>query len=408
MRMLLLLLISLPLLVFAGCRSQSDSDYVTIWHQKTGGERVFFERVVAEYNESHDHNIRTLYRETEELRNLFVISAAGGKGPDLVFGPADNVSILALTETIRPISEVLPESFMSQFNSDGIVRWEEQDWMIADQVGNHLMFVYNKDILASPPETLDDMVRVLDSVTVDSDGDGRIDRYGLTWNYTEPFFFIPFLTGFGGWFMDEAGNPTLDSPAMVNAIQFLLDLRDKHKVIPSSTDYDTAELLFKSGRAAAIINGPWSWAGYEASGIDFGIARIPFNTSTGLWSAPLVAAKGYSVNVNLSEERLPMVASILEFLTGPEMQARMAAELATIPVIGSVLEAPVIAENELLQQSLRQVQVGRAMPTQPQLRQYWDGMRGPYQLVMNGAVSAEEGAKLMQAEVEKRIKDAFL
>jgi arabinogalactan oligomer/maltooligosaccharide transport system substrate-binding protein len=44
----------------------------------------------------------------------------------------------------------------------------------------------------------------------------------------------------------------------------------------------------------------------------------------------------------------------------------------------------------------------------PQLRQVWDGMRGPYQLVMNGAVTAEEGARLMQAEVEKRIADAFL
>jgi arabinogalactan oligomer/maltooligosaccharide transport system substrate-binding protein len=48
------------------------------------------------------------------------------------------------------------------------------------------------------------------------------------------------------------------------------------------------------------------------------------------------------------------------------------------------------------------------MPTAPQLRQIWDGMRGPYQLVMNGAVSAEEGAALMQQEVEKRINDTFL
>ncbi len=41
-------------------------------------------------------------------------------------------------------------------------------------------------------------------------------------------------------------------------------------------------------------------------------------------------------------------------------------------------------------------------------RQIWDGMKGPYQLVMNGEVSAEEGARQMQANVEKRINDTFL
>jgi len=77
-------------------------------------------------------------------------------------------------------------------------------------------------------------------------------------------------------------------------------------------------------------------------------------------------------------------------------------------VIASVRESPEFKNNDFLQASLRQLEVGKAMPMAPQLRQVWDGMRGPYQLVMNGAVTAEEGARLMQAEVEKRIADAFL
>lgn len=396
-------------LVIAGCGDGSDVQYVTIWHQKTGGERAFFERVVDEYNATHsDHQIRTLYRETEELRNLFVIAAAGGKGPDLVFGPSDNVSILALTETIAPITEIIPDEFISRFTSEGIVSWKEKKWMLADQVGNHLMFVYNKDILPSAPQTLGEMVNMLDSVTVDLDGDGTIDRYGLTWNYTEPYFFIPFLTGFGGWMMDSEGNPTLDTPEMVAAVQYLLDLRDKYHLIPGSTDYDTAEAMFKTGRAAAIINGPWSWSGYESAGINYGLARLPFNEKTGYWLSPIYSAKGYSININTPEEKYPIVRSVVEYLTGPSMQTRMADELATIPVVESVLDSDAVRENQMLQLSLSQVESGRPMPTQPQLRQFWDGMRGPYQLIMNGAVSAEEGARLMQAEVEKRIRDAFL
>ena len=382
---------------------------VTLWHQKTGAERDFLDRVVDEYNAGHDdHRLVTLYRETEELRNLFVIASAGGKGPDLVFGPSDNVSILAITGTVQPVTAVLGDAYLSDFSEEGIVRWEGEPYMIADQVGNHLTFVYNRDLMPEPPQTIEEMVASLESATRDLDGDGRIDQYGLTWNYTEPFFFAPFLACFGGEMMDDEGTPTLDTDATVRAVQFILDLRDRYKVIPASTDYETAEMMFKDGTAAAIINGPWAWAGYGEAGINYGLTRIPYMTETGNWCSPLVSAKGYSVNTNLAPERVQYVRQVLEYLTDASIQTRMAEELATIPVIASVRESPEFKNNDFLQASLRQLEVGKAMPMAPQLRQVWDGMRGPYQLVMNGAVTAEEGARLMQAEVEKRIADAFL
>ncbi len=397
-------LVTILVIVVAGCSSAPDVPRIRIWHQKIGPERLFFERVVAEYNRQHtDHVIETLYRENEEARNLFVIASVGGKGPELLFGPSDNISILALTESIMPIDRVLDEEYLSQFNDDGVLTWEGKPWMVADQVGNHLMFVYNKKYITKPPETISEMITML----------GEVRRmpgiaYGLTWNYTEPFFFLPFLTGFGGWVMDDDGRPSLDTPATVQAIQLILDLRDKHKLIPGTTDYDTAEATFKEQRVPAIINGPWSWTGYEQSGVDYGLALIPRNDVTGLWSAPVVSSKGYSVNVNVPDEKLPIIRQVLEYLTSPEMQTAMAAELSTIPVITSVRESEVVTSNARLQLSLRQVEVSRPMPIDPKMRQIWDGMRGPYQLVMNGAVTPEEGAKLMQKEVEKRIADTFL
>lgn len=397
------------LVLAAGCRPDDDRVRIRIWHQKIGAERAFFNQVVEEYNASHpDRYIEVLYKETEELRNLYIVASVGGKGPELVYGPADNLSIFALTASIQPVDGVLPGAYLDLFNQDGIIYWEDKPWMVADQVGNHLTFVYNQALIPEPPETTDEMIAMLQSLTKDVDGDGKIDQYGLTWNYTEPFFFMPFLTGFGGWVMDEAGNPTLDNQATVNAIQFILDLRDKYQVIPRESDYNIAETLFKEGRAAAIINGPWAWTGYEDAGIDYALARIPRMSATGRWSAPLVASKGYSVNVNVSEDKMPYVREVLQYLTDAGMQKRMTKTLASIPTIDAVREDSVVQANEILKSSLRQVVVGLPMPIAPQMRQIWDGMRGPYQLVMNGSISAEEGASLMQEEVEKRIADTFL
>jgi maltose-binding protein MalE len=406
--LLLLLLLALILPLLGGCGPEDDRVRIRIWHQKTGAERAFFDEAIARYNAANPHvRVDVLYRETEEMRNLFVVAAVGGQGPEIVFGPADNVGVLAVTGTVRPITDVLPADFLAQFSPEGIVSWDGQPWLFADQLGNHLAFVYNKAFFDRAPETTDELIRELQRIGAEG-GTGRATQYGLAWNYREPFFFVPFLTGFGGWVMDAEGNPTLDTPATVEAIRFVLDLRDRYRVIPAESDYDVAETLFMEGRAASIINGPWAWAGYERAGIDFGVAPLPTVSETGLPAAPMVAAKGYSVNVNVPDEKLPYVRDLLMYLTGEAMQREMAERLATVPTHIGVRGSDAVRDNPLLQASLEAIERGRAMPVAPQMRQIWDGMRGPYQLVMNGAVTPEEGARRMQREVEKRIADTFL
>ncbi|HUF10289.1 MAG TPA: extracellular solute-binding protein [Rhodothermales bacterium] len=398
-------------LILGACGPASEDGRVRvrIWHQKSTPERLFLDEIVGRFNASQSEIfVETLFKENEEMRNLFVTAAVGGQGPELVFGPADNVGLFVLTGSIMPLERILSEEVFGDFTEDGLVMWRDSTWILGDQVGNHLTLVYNRALVPNPPETFDEFLNMADTLTADTDGDGRIDRYALTWNYTEPFFFIPFLTGFGGWVMDDDGNPTLDTDATVRAIQFILDLRDKHRVIPRESDYDVADALFKEGRAAMIINGPWSWEGYVAAGIDIGLTPIPKITETGNWSRPMVSAKGYSLNVNLTPDKYDSVRQVLLYLTSAEVQIEMAIRLATSPVHEKALTDPTIFSNRLVEDSMRQIALGRAMPLHPALRQIWDGARGPYQLVMNGAVSAEQGAKMMQEQAEKLIRDTFL
>jgi maltose-binding protein MalE len=86
----------------------------------------------------------------------------------------------------------------------------------------------------------------------------------------------------------------------------------------------------------------------------------------------------------------------------------MAAKLATTPTDNSVLMSPAMQNNPALLASMEQIAHGRLIPIVPQMRQIWDGMRGPYQLVMNGAITAQEAARLMQREAEKNIADSNL
>lgn len=396
-------------IAITGCGASDDRIRIRIWHEKRAAERTLFEEAIAEYNRAHPEIfVETLYRETEELRNLFIVAAVGGRGPDLIYSPADNAGTFDLTEVTIPLDSLFEAEYLNQFSDAGLVRYEGRTVMISDQVRTFLAWVYNRDLIDEAPTTMGDWVRLLESTTVDHDADGIPDQYGLTWNYREPFFFIPFLTCFGGWVMDAQGNPTLDTPETVAAIKFVLDLRDKYKVIPAESDYEMAEALFQEGRAASIINGPWAYAGYGVSGINYGVAPLPTNEETGHHCAPMVATSGYAVNSNVPPEKLPHLKELIRYLTSADMQMQMVREIEAIPVHEEIRASPQVTDNPRLQSMMRQVDRGRPMPVAPQMRQIWDGMRGPYQLVMNGAVTPEEGASRMQEQVEKRIADTFL
>jgi len=337
----------------------------------------------------------------------YVIAAVAGQGPDLIYGPADNVGVLVTTQTIRPLDEIFGPEFFNRFIPQGIVTWKGSRWLAADQIGNHLTLVYNPALVPNPPKTLKELIATGQWLTRDNNGDGKMDQYGLTWNYREPFFFIPFLTAFGGWVMDADGHPALDNEQTVRAIQFVLDLRDKYKVIPKEGDYEIADMLFKEQRCAMMINGPWSWAGYGVPKQSM-VAPLPFNEQTGLWCEPMISAKGYSVNASAPPEKFGVIREVISYLTGSEVEERMARELATTPVDKMVLASPAIRNNPALVASMEQIEHGRPMPIVPQMRQIWEGMRGPYQLVMNGAISAREAARRMQREAEKNIADSNL
>lgn len=394
------LLVAAPWL--AGCSPPREApNLVVIWHQKSGAERLLFEEIVSDYNRDNpDEKIKAVYREGEELRNSFIIAAVAGQGPDLIFGPADNVGIFAETKVIRPWSAVFGQPFFAGFTEQGIVRWRDQPWLVADQTGNQLMLVYDRQAMASAPRTLDELVEAGRELTLRSGG--RTERYALTWNYAEPFFFIPFLTGFGGWIMDEQGRPTLDTPEMRAALQFVLDLRDKHGIVPRYEDYARANLMFLRRRAAMIINGPWAWAEYGVPERSM-LALLPINTVTGLRCRPLLAAKGYSLNVNAPVEKFGLIRRVVAHLTGPEVQLLMARRLFTVPVRHAALDTPEFRGNRMLQLARKQAENSVPMPIAPQLRHIWDGIRGPYRRVFSGDFTPAEAARAMQREAEERI-----
>jgi arabinogalactan oligomer/maltooligosaccharide transport system permease protein len=417
--------------IFTGCGDREPDHVVNLWHQMRPEDRaVLAQRLDAFEREHPGISVRTLYKETEELRSGLVSAVLAGRGPEVIYGASDVLGVYQAMGALQDMSPWISAEEEKAFDSRAVIRMpsrsradggngqaREDFVFIGDRFGNHLALVYNRRLVPEPPQTTNELVEIAIANRVDDDGDGEFDRYGLVWNYTEPFFFIPFLTGYGAWVFEESesgettakamqDSPDLNSPETVAALGFVASLRTEHRVLPRSADYETAAALFLSGKAAMIIDGDWSWQNYlNAKDIDAAVAVLPVVSETGRPMAPMVAPKGYSLSAFAEGQSADEAMELIRFLTGEDTQRAFLQQQRILPSRLALRDDPLVTVDPVMAMSLEQAERGRPMPTSVAMRNVWDGMRPAYQQLMSGEISPAAAAERMQQEALSKIKE---
>jgi maltose-binding protein MalE len=406
-RRIVLLSFAFVFAFLSGCGGGGDGTVeIVIWEQKDPVEQTVLNRQLAAYMAEHPGvTVTTDHFETDLLQNQFQTATLAGGGPDLVYGPSDKIGPYSVMRLITPLEDKFDAAFFAKYEESSLAKLGGHIYAVPDQIGNHLMLIYNKALVKSVPADSDEWIAMCKKLTVDENGDGMPDRYGVVFNSVEPFWLIPFLGGFGGWVMDAASNPTLGTPEMERALAFMADLRNRHGILPKECNYELSDTMFKKGQAAFIINGPWSLKAYIEAGMDIGVMAIPKITESGKYPAPMVSSKGYSVNVNIREEKLPAVLDLLVYLTSEEVQREITSELKILPAISSLAQDEELLADPILRGSMEQALRGQAMPVVPEMRAIWDVMRPFYQSVMGGKMAPAEAAKGMQEQAVKKIAE---
>ncbi len=388
---------AIPFLALAGCTPRKGGDpaaAIVVWVQMDPDEKTRFEKNLEAYRALHpDEMVDVLTFDPENLRQQFQTQTAAGAGPDLLFGASDNVGPLSLVKLLRPLETTLPAGAFDRFLPTSLDTLDGHLWMVPDQVGNHLLLLYNRKLVPTPPATHEEFIATGRRLTRNAGGSDA--TYGFVMNTTEPYWLAPYLGGFGGWVFDASGAPSLDTPAMVEALSYLKSLRDDSAIMPREVDYQVAETLFKEGRAGMIVNGPWSIGGYRSAGIDLGVAPLPM-LPNGRRPQPMVASKGYSISVNVPEAKLARVVALVTYLTSREAQMRDITHLGFFPSDAAAFADSAFRDDPVLAGSRAAFELGRRMPVVPEMRVVWDSMRPNLQDVINGAKTPAQAAKDMQ------------
>ena len=193
--------------------------------------------------------------ERDKLISRLATSIAAGNPPDLFllnyryYGQFLDAGGIAPVEDRLAASTALDRdaffpTSMEAFQDDGAQTCLPQN-------ASSLVLYYNADLfeaagLEPPPDdwTWDEMVAAARELTVDEDGDGATDVYGLGVD-PELIRVAPFIWSNGGEVVDDDAAPTglaMNSPEAAVALQAFLDLQQVEHVVPTEEEAESEDL----------------------------------------------------------------------------------------------------------------------------------------------------------------------
>ena len=343
---------------------------VELWTKEGDPQIAYVQSLGEAYSEEHPNvTIEVVNKDVELLREDLVNTALSpDAAPSLVWTVADHVGPFTAADVIQPLDDmdlsVYDEQALSAVQADGT------QWGIPISNGNQLMLYWNKSLAGDEaPADTDALIATAKENTGGS-------NYGLVFNETESFWLTPWLGGFGTQVFDEDGvTPTLDTPEMQAALQFLYDLKYTEQVMPAECDYTCASDLFTTGAAAFIVNGDWELGNYaEQLGDDLGVGPLPAVSSTGDDPAPYTAGAFYMVPSAVEGDELTVVKDFIAWSTNTENQVKMVEELRRLPANAEALADPVVTDDPLLNGAAEALANGTPQPTNVEMRCVFDAM----------------------------------
>ncbi len=382
--------------VFAGGASE-DQNSIVLWTNEGESEQAldWLNTLAARFEEQTGFALEIVSKDTEALREDYISASIAGAPPDFLWTVNDHAGPFKTAGLLDVVNDMYDADVFVDtvtFNGDA--------YAVPISAGNHLMLLYNKNLISSAPNDVNEFIDAAESIT----GDGV---YGLVYNQIEPFWLVPWLGGFGGQVFAEDGvTPTLNTSAMVDTLAFLSDLKTVYGIVPEESDYGTADTLFKEGKAGFIVNGDWSLSDYvSVFGDDLGIAPLPMINKTGEYPAPYTSGKYFMVTAGLAEEKRELIKEFIAYALSAEVQEEMVSAFKRLPARKSVLDSPLVADDPILASSGKQMSYGTPMPSVIEMRAVWDAIKPEMNAVLFSGKSPNDAARAMQETAEAGIQN---
>lgn len=180
-------------------------------------------------------------------------------------------------------------------------------------------FFCNADIVDAAPATYDE----IQAASQEAKDSGALTQY-FALQSADPYHNEPINTAFGGYIFGtsdagyEACDVGLDSEGAIAYLTWL-DTMVKAGLLDPNVDGSTAETLFKEGKAACIITGPWNVGPFTDAGVNFTMSPFPTAAQDG---SPFVGVQGFMIN-SFSPNKVLAQSFLLDYIGTAEVQTAL-------------------------------------------------------------------------------------
>jgi arabinogalactan oligomer/maltooligosaccharide transport system substrate-binding protein len=255
-----------------------------------------------------------------------------------------------------------------------------------------ITMLYNKKLVPTPPKTSTELVAMAKKLSDPASG-----RFGLAYAYQDYYYHAALQNAFGGRVFDAAGQPVLNAPENVKALELLMRWVDKDRILPAEPSTALITSLFNEGKAAIVFNGPW-FLGEIAKEIDYGLALLPTITEAGgKPMRPWMTVEG--VCITAPSKQKDQAYEFAKYLTDVEASKVMAVEGRQSPANKAVYSDPKVGEDPVLKAFRAQVEVAVPMPNVPEMTMVWS----PATTAMNAATKKSLAPKQALDNAQKAV-----
>lgn len=388
----------------ANNNTSSTVDYntpqtITIWHGWQGTYLDAKKAIFDAYHKLHPNiTIKLVQQDTVADKSITAVKAKNG--PDIIAWVDDSLGKLVDTRTVVPLDQYISADYLNTNYSKAAAQaltFNGKVYGVPETV-EAVTIMYNKKLVNTNdlPKTTDDMLTFEKNYSQKNPG-----KYGIVWPTQDPYYNAAWFYGFGAYYVKNDGSIGLNSAQGIAATKFIASFKP---YLPKQIDGNVAASLFTEGKAAAIINGPWSYSDYATkAGIDVGFALLPTVTENNATPAsPFVGVKSLWVSSNAKNPAL--CADILKFYTNTENQIKMIKASSEIPANLKAAQDPAVSTNPALAGYADQVKNGTPLPNTPYMSALWTPVGSALAASWSGNQTPEAAMKSAQDAALKGVQ----
>ena len=388
-----------------GCGSSSAEDNVqesktdgevtiTIWHDKEDAVTQVLESEFAQL-EPQIHVV--LEKKSDLTEALKMVGNDPKAAPDMYFFAHDKIGVYAEMGILSPITDILPAEELDAYMDNTIEAATYKGTVYQLPIYYEtLLFMYNRLYMKDEevPATTEELYAYMQENT-------RGGHYGFVEQHSTPYYAAGWINGFGGYILNEEGEPGLNLPQTEAALTYHKKFVD---LMPGETEYATVNTLFKEGMAHATIAGPWLVPTVRECGIDVGIASMPVIDETGTPISPYMGVQGMQVLKNAAETKKDAVESVLRVLMKDEVGIALAQASGCAPARESCYSYEEVSGDEIVMAMKETAENAVPMPNLPEMDVMWTVASGLLTDVNMAGSDVTESAEKAQKEALQLIE----